>query len=43
MERLKLITNLVPSPQRSEGEKLITGLMISQYPPMASHMAKARR
>jgi hypothetical protein len=36
-----LITNLIPDPQRPEEEKLITGQMPSQYPPMISHMAKA--
>jgi hypothetical protein len=38
-----LITNLIPDPQKSEEEKLVTGQMPSQYPPMTSHMAKARR
>jgi hypothetical protein len=36
-----LITNLTPDPQKSEEEKLVTGQMPSQYPPMISHMAKA--
>jgi hypothetical protein len=40
---LDLITNLVPDPQRSEGEKLVTRPMLSQYPPMIGHMAKAIR
>jgi hypothetical protein len=38
-----LITNLIPEPQKSEEEKLATGQMPSQYPPMISHMARARR
>jgi hypothetical protein len=38
-----LITNLIPGPQKSEEEKLATGQMPSQYPPMISHMAKAPR
>jgi hypothetical protein len=38
-----LITNLIPDPQKSEEEKLATGQMPSQYPPMKSHMAKAPR
>jgi hypothetical protein len=38
-----LITNLIPDPQRSEEEKLATGQMPSQYPPMTNQMAKARR
>jgi hypothetical protein len=42
MERA-LITNLIPDPQRSEEEKLATGQMPSQYPPMTNQMAKARR
>jgi hypothetical protein len=36
-----LITNLTPDPQKSEEEKLATGRMPSQYPPMTSHMARA--
>jgi hypothetical protein len=36
-----LITNLTPDPQKSEEEKLATGQMPSQYPPMISHMARA--
>jgi hypothetical protein len=36
-----LITNLIPDPQRPEEEKLITGQMPSQFPPMINHMAKA--
>jgi hypothetical protein len=35
-----LIMNLIPDPQRPEEEKLITGQMPFQYPPMISHMAK---
>jgi hypothetical protein len=35
--------SLVPDPQRSEGEKLITGPMLSQYPLMIGHMEKAIR
>jgi hypothetical protein len=38
-----LITNLIPDPQKSEEEKLATGQMPSQYPPMTSHTARARR
>jgi hypothetical protein len=38
-----LITNLIPDPQKSEEEKLTTGQMPSQYPPMTSRMARARR
>jgi hypothetical protein len=38
-----LITNLILDPQKSEEEKLATGKMPSQYPPMTSHMAKAPR
>jgi hypothetical protein len=38
-----LITNLIPDPQKFEEEKLATGQMPSQYPPMTSHMARARR
>jgi hypothetical protein len=38
-----LITNLILDPQKFEEEKLATGQMPSQYPPMASHMARARR
>jgi hypothetical protein len=36
-----LITNLTPDPQKSDEEKLATGQMPSQYPPMTSHMARA--
>jgi hypothetical protein len=36
-----LITNLTPDPQRPKEEKLVTGQMPSQYPPMISHMARA--
>jgi hypothetical protein len=38
-----LTTNLIPDPQKSEEEKLATGQMPSQYPPMTNQMAKARR
>jgi hypothetical protein len=38
-----LTTNLIPDPQKSEEEKLATGRMPSQYPPMTNQMAKARR
>jgi hypothetical protein len=38
-----LITNLIPDRHKSEEEKLATGQMPSQYPPMINHMAKARR
>jgi hypothetical protein len=38
---LVLITNLVSDPRRSKGEKLITRLMLFQYPLMIGHMAKA--
>jgi hypothetical protein len=38
---LALITNLIPDPQRPEEEKLVTGQMPSQYPPMIGRMAKA--
>jgi hypothetical protein len=37
------ITNIIPNPQKSKEEKLATGQMPSQYPPMTSCMAKARR
>jgi hypothetical protein len=40
---LALITNLIPGPQRPEEEKLTTGQMPSQYPPMIGHMAKANK
>jgi hypothetical protein len=36
-----LIMNLTSDPQRPEEEKLVTGQMPSQYPPMISHMARA--
>jgi hypothetical protein len=36
-----LITNLTPDPQKFKEEKLVTGQMPSQYPPMISHMARA--
>jgi hypothetical protein len=38
-----LITNLIPDPKKSEEEKLATGQMPSQYPPMTSHTARAHR
>jgi hypothetical protein len=38
-----LITNLIPDPQKPKEEKLATGQMPSQYPPMTSHKARARR
>jgi hypothetical protein len=38
-----LITNLIPDPQKSKEEKLAIGQMPSQYPPMTSHTARARR
>jgi hypothetical protein len=38
-----LIMSLIPDPQKSEEEKLATGQMPSQYPPMTNQMAKARR
>jgi hypothetical protein len=38
-----LITNLIPDPQKSKEEKLATGQMPSQYPPMTSHTARVRR
>jgi hypothetical protein len=38
-----LITNLIPDPQKSEEEKLTTGKMPSQYPPMTSHTARVCR
>jgi hypothetical protein len=38
-----LITNLISDPQKSEEEKLATGQIPSQYPPMTSHTARARR
>jgi hypothetical protein len=37
-----LITNLISDPQKSKEEKLTTGQMPSQYPPMTSHTARAR-
>jgi hypothetical protein len=40
---LALITNLIPDPQRPREEKLVTGQMPSQYPPMIGHMAKANK
>jgi hypothetical protein len=38
-----LITNLIPNPQKSEEERLATGQMPSQYPPMTSRMVRACR
>jgi hypothetical protein len=38
-----LIMNLTLDPQKFEEEKLVTGQMPSQYPPMISHMAKASK
>jgi hypothetical protein len=38
-----LTMNLIPDPQKSEEEKLITGRAPSQYPPMTNQMAKAHR
>jgi hypothetical protein len=38
-----LITNLIPDPQKFEEEKLTTGQMPSQYPPITSHTARVRR
>jgi hypothetical protein len=38
-----LIKNLIPDPQKSEEEKLATGQVPSQYPPMTSHTARVRR
>jgi hypothetical protein len=40
---LVLITNLIPDPQRSEEEKLVTRQTPSQYPPMIGHIAKANK
>jgi hypothetical protein len=40
---LILTMNLIPDPQRSEEEKLVTRPTLSQYPPMTGHMAKAIR
>jgi hypothetical protein len=40
---LGLTTNLIPDPQRSEEEKLVTRPMLSQYPQTTGHMAKATR
>jgi hypothetical protein len=37
-----LTKNLIPDPRKSEEEKLATGQMPSQYPPMTNQMAKAR-
>jgi hypothetical protein len=38
-----LTTNLIPDPQKSEEEKLVTGRTTFQYPPMTNQMAKAHR
>jgi hypothetical protein len=38
-----LTTNLIPDPQKSEEEKLITGRTPSQYPPMTNQMAKGHK
>jgi predicted amino acid racemase len=38
-----LIMNLIPDLQKSEEEKLATGQMPSQYPPMTNQMEKAHR
>jgi hypothetical protein len=38
-----LITNLIPDPEKSEEEKLTTGQMPSQYPPITSHTARVHR
>jgi truncated hemoglobin YjbI len=38
---LALIMNLIPNSQRLEEEKLVTGQMPSQFPPMINHMANA--
>jgi hypothetical protein len=40
---LNLTTNLVLDLHRSEGEKLVIGPTLSQYPLMIGHSAKARR
>jgi hypothetical protein len=40
---LVLTMNLIPDPQRSEEEKLVTRPTLSQYPPMTGHMANAIR
>jgi hypothetical protein len=40
---LALTTSLIPDPQRSEEEKLITGQTPSQYPSVICRMARPRR
>jgi hypothetical protein len=40
---LDLIMNLVLDLQMSEGEKLVTGPTLFQYPPMIRHTTKGRR
>jgi hypothetical protein len=40
---LDLTSNLVQDLQRSEGEKVVTGPMPSQYLPVIGHMATAHR
>jgi hypothetical protein len=40
---LVLITNLIPNPQRSEEEKLVTRQTPSQYPSTIGHMVKANK
>jgi hypothetical protein len=40
---LDLITNLIPGPQRSAGERLVTGPMLFQYPPMTGRMVKGHK
>jgi hypothetical protein len=43
MVALDLTTNLILDPLRFEEEKLVAGPMLSQYPPMTSHMARGHR
>jgi hypothetical protein len=40
---LVLIMNLIPDPERSEEEKLVTRQTPSQYPPTIGHMVKAKK
>jgi hypothetical protein len=40
---LILITNLIPDPQISEEEKIVTRQTPSQYPPMIGRMVKANK
>jgi hypothetical protein len=40
---LVLMTNLIPDPQRSKEEKLVTRQTPSQYLPMIGHMVKANK